>query len=278
MRPRYPTLIDPRTLQGDFTDPPRNQGQTATYSYAIDGFLIVERRHDEFDGATTYHAYGFAEGASFDPQNGNPQLGVDLAPVLLVRSWEEVPAEDLRDFLARIAEGGYYPEDFDGLLDRIERGPTFWTARCLEDGSEIDLEQPLDLSDTQENGESWLSEGEWPPLSRIEGQVYPQGLDSGDYDEGEISIRTDPPEEPSCPANGDGKHDWTAEHEGRCTENPGVWFLGGTTFHFAAHCRRCGMSREETYHGTRRNPGERDRVEYGDTDPEWVENHYGESG
>ena len=57
-------------------------------------------------------------------------------------------------------------------------------------------------------------------------------------------------------------HLWTTEDEGGCTENPGVWSLGGTTMQFASHCERCGLRRTEITLGSQRNPGETDSVEY----------------
>ncbi len=51
-------------------------------------------------------------------------------------------------------------------------------------------------------------------------------------------------------------HDWTSEGEGGLVENPGVWSLGGTKMLFRAHCRVCGLRREEVHSGSQRNPGD----------------------
>ena len=80
-------------------------------------------------------------------------------------------------------------------------------------------------------------------------------------------------EEPTCLESADGEHDWTSEFEGGCTENPGVWSLGGTTMSFSCHCRHCGMEKTEVNYGSQRNPGQCDTVEYSEPDPEWVDAH-----
>lgn len=80
--------------------------------------------------------------------------------------------------------------------------------------------------------------------------------------------------EPECPAADE--HDWTAEYEGGCTENPGVWSLGGTAMLFTSHCRHCGMKRTERTTGSQRNPGECDTTEYSDPDADWVAKHIGD--
>ena len=87
-------------------------------------------------------------------------------------------------------------------------------------------------------------------------------IDSGDF---ELVGTT---EEPECPVADE--HDWTSEYEGGCSENPGVWATGGTSMLCVAHCRICGMSREQTTTGVQRNPGECDTTTYGNPDPDWV--------
>ena len=73
--------------------------------------------------------------------------------------------------------------------------------------------------------------------------------------------------EPDCP---DGEHDWTAEGEGGCAENPGVWSHGGTAMSVGHHCRTCGLSRTVRTFGVQRNPHQCDRVEYAPADA-WCE-------
>ena len=57
------------------------------------------------------------------------------------------------------------------------------------------------------------------------------------------------------------RHRWERTQTG-CTENPGVWSLGGTTIVFSDTCRHCGLARVATHYGSQRNPGQRDTVEY----------------
>lgn len=78
--------------------------------------------------------------------------------------------------------------------------------------------------------------------------------------------------EPPCPDE-NGQHDWTAQYEGGCTENPGVWSLGGTTMCYTFHCLNCGMKQTNVDYGSQRNPGQCDTVEYSDPDPDWVDAH-----
>ena len=64
-----------------------------------------------------------------------------------------------------------------------------------------------------------------------------------------------------CGADPD-DHEWAADGEGGCDENPGVWSTGGTSLAVRRHCRRCGLQRHESYAGPQRNPGEHDTVAY----------------
>jgi len=58
------------------------------------------------------------------------------------------------------------------------------------------------------------------------------------------------------------EHEWTSAGEGGCTENPGVWALGGTTIRISDHCQHCGLQRTRTLLGSQRNPGEHDTVSF----------------
>jgi hypothetical protein len=93
-------------------------------------------------------------------------------------------------------------------------------------------------------------------------------IDSGSWDE------TGHVQEPACPEEEDGEHEWTSEFEGGCTENPGVWSTGGTSMVFSARCKHCGMERVEKTTGSQCNPGECDTTTYSEPDPEWVSAHY----
>lgn len=77
---------------------------------------------------------------------------------------------------------------------------------------------------------------------------------------------------PRCPGHGT-EHAWTHEGMGGCTENPGIWSLGGTTYQERRRCERCGVVETTTVYGTQRNPGQCDRREYEqpDDDQAWGE-------
>lgn len=112
----------------------------------------------------------------------------------------------------------------------------------------------------------WVEGGEWGDegarvlvswsLANADGDE----IDSGDED---VEVEADEDEmiraaggDPNC------RHDWTAEGEGGCDENPGVWSTGGTSMMYREHCRRCGIIRTVCDPGSQRNPGERTTVTY----------------
>lgn len=167
------------------------------------------------------------------------------------------------------------PSSVPGLVTRINEGPTDWVCDC-EDGGDTTLEG-MDLDEAREAAEGWLADGDWEPMTKVTGRIYPAGTDGRwcahdrDYD---VSITTDEPDEPDCPEAAE--HDWTSEYEGGCRENPGVWSTGGTSMLFVSHCRHCGMERREVSRGMRRNPGERDSITYSEPGADWVAEHVGE--
>lgn len=90
-----------------------------------------------------------------------------------------------------------------------------------------------------------------------------------DSDERLVAVEIEPDHDALMKAAGadtNCDHEWTSEGEGGCTENPGVWSVGGTAMEFHSHCRVCGLKRVEYNTGAQRNPGEHDTVEY--TQPE----------
>jgi len=74
---------------------------------------------------------------------------------------------------------------------------------------------------------------------------------------------------PKCTV--DTGHSWSSEGEGGCSDNPGVWSLGGTTIHTSEHCELCGLCRKVTSYGSQRNPGQCDSVTYETDDGQPVE-------
>lgn len=73
--------------------------------------------------------------------------------------------------------------------------------------------------------------------------------------------------EPPCCAP---EHDWSTDGVGGCTENPGVWGMGGTTLKSVDRCTNCGVRRTHLKLGSQRNPGERDSTSYCEADPALV--------
>lgn len=68
----------------------------------------------------------------------------------------------------------------------------------------------------------------------------------------------------SCAAGA--RHRW--EPVGGNRENPGYMSRGGTTLTFSERCVRCDCRRVKTWHGSQRNPGERDTLRYFPADVE----------
>lgn len=66
-------------------------------------------------------------------------------------------------------------------------------------------------------------------------------------------------------------HEWTADGEGGCDENPGVWAAGGTSMVFRTHCRQCGLMRTISDPGSQRNPGDGITYEYEMADDDQIE-------
>ena len=66
---------------------------------------------------------------------------------------------------------------------------------------------------------------------------------------------------PSCPQRT--RHRWTSAGMGGCSENPGVWSLGGTAYATAERCAHCGTVRNTYIPGSQeRAQGKRMRVTY----------------
>jgi hypothetical protein len=89
--------------------------------------------------------------------------------------------------------------------------------------------------------------------------------DGDEVDDGSLSLSVEPKHGVLIEAAGgdtDCDHDWTAEGEGGCSENPGVWSTGGTSMTFATHCTKCGLRRVEVSTGSQKNPGDHDTVQY----------------
>lgn len=107
----------------------------------------------------------------------------------------------------------------------------------------------------------WVSEGEYGDEGASVSAWYT--LEGDDPEHITVEFETD--HDALIAAAGgspDCEHDWTAEGEGGCVENPGVWSTGGTSMSFATHCRLCGLHCLEISLGSQHNPGDHDRATY----------------
>lgn len=155
---------------------------------------------------------------------------------------------------------------------RDESGFGEKVALQIDPGTEIDQDAAA-VAAAEQAIRDWVSDGDWgSDGARVQvGYV----LSDAEYvwPEEWIEVEIEPdhaaliraasgdPQRESCGDDPD-DHDWTAEGEGGCSENPGVFGHGGTTMSFSTHCRRCGLHRCVTALGSQRNPGDHDTVEY----------------
>jgi hypothetical protein len=125
------------------------------------------------------------------------------------------------------------------------------------------------LSDAEESAGQeatwWAEDGAWGDNGAVINVCWTLTQDGEEVASGTERVQIEPNHRNLiCDAGGDPDcdHDWTAEGEGGCRENPGVWSGGGTTIVFNTHCRHCGLHRVQTNLGCQRNEGECDTVEY----------------
>lgn len=158
------------------------------------------------------------------------------------------------------------------LIDGVLRELSSYSVEMRGEGGDSDTEEFDAIDDDEAVKEArrltreWIRGGDWGS----DGATIEAGwtLFDGDEDEidsGLITVEIEPDHDALIRAAGgdpDCDHDWTAEGEGGCDENPGVWSTGGTSFTFASHCRLCGLHRTEHTCGSQRNPGERDTTSY----------------
>jgi len=114
--------------------------------------------------------------------------------------------------------------------------------------------------------EDWVSGGEWGSDGAAV-DVYWDLIDADGevFDSGCQTVMVAPDHDALIKAAGGDTscdHDWSAEGQGGCSENPGVWSTGGTSMVFRSHCTHCGLVRIERSTGSQRNPGEHDTFEY----------------
>lgn len=155
-----------------------------------------------------------------------------------------------------------------------EKRETTMTYTCHEESGhseDIDadsMDEAVKMAREMARNGDWGHEG-----ATVEVWVTEEDEDGEETDRRSITVEIEPNHEHliceatrndrsrSCGDDPD-DHDWTSEGEGGCDSNPGVWSTGGTSFHFASHCRTCGLHRTEYTCGSQRNPGDHDRTEY----------------
>lgn len=137
-----------------------------------------------------------------------------------------------------------------------------------EDIDASDMDEAVEMAREMARNGDWGHEG-----ATVEVWVTEEDEDGEETDRKYITVEIEPDHEHliheatrhdrerSCGDSPD-DHDWTSEGEGGCDSNPGVWATGGTSLHFASHCRACGLHRNLYTCGSQRNPGDHDRVEY----------------
>lgn len=122
------------------------------------------------------------------------------------------------------------------------------------------------IDEINETCADWIADGSWgDDGAAVEVSWTLYEADGTELDDGCCTVEIEPNHNRLIRAAGgnvDCEHDWTAEGEGGCSENPGVWSTGGTSMTFATHCRICGLHRTSHSTGSQRNPGECDTVSY----------------
>ena len=122
-----------------------------------------------------------------------------------------------------------------------------------------------------ETAEKWAREGDWGDNGKVIIIWYTLSDDENEWLTRWIDVEIVPNHDALIRAAGgdvDCDHRWTGEGEGSCSENPGVWSLGGTALTISEHCEICELRRTRHITGSQRNPGEHDTVKYSlpDTD------------
>ena len=188
--------------------------------------------------------------------------GADVAAIM-DRNYDDVTADVRQAVLDAIIARGDTPDS-----DLVESLPvTVWAS---DDGSssEIEVAHGDDYAEAAEDLWSDADYGDGDYRVTVTWKATDAAgdeIDTGSFER--IGTTALPP----CPEAAE--HEWTSEHEGGCSENPGVWGTGGTSLVISARCRHCGMQRTEHHTGSQRNPGECDTTNYSDPDGEWVAEH-----
>jgi hypothetical protein len=130
-----------------------------------------------------------------------------------------------------------------------------------------------DSDEAREKAIEWIESGDWEEKCMVNvhwGKIGKDGKVIEATKENEWVECGEDAETPDCVEE---EHEWVRPHElvGGCTQNPGVWSLGGTKLKQKSVCENCGMYKVEIWHGNQRNPDEVDEVEYIDSDQESID-------
>lgn len=149
---------------------------------------------------------------------------------------------------------------------------TTWQLELRDDQTSetVNFDERPTEREIREACEEWCKGGEWGNDGARIDVRWTLSQNDDEINEGTIWVEIEPNHErlikDACGDAGCGSdpddHDWTAEGEGGCDSNPGVWSTGGTAMSFATHCRVCGLRRLECTTGSQRNPGEHDTATY----------------
>lgn len=150
-----------------------------------------------------------------------------------------------------------------------------WNLSVRDDASgdvDIEFKEQPELSDIEREIEDWVHDGSWGDEGASISCRWTLFNNDEEIDDGWLTVEVEPnhsnliseavsPYWDGCGYDPD-DHDWTAEGEGGCDENPGVWSTGGTSLVFQEHCSVCGLHRTMYVTGCQKNPGEHDTVHY----------------
>ena len=111
----------------------------------------------------------------------------------------------------------------------------------------------------------WIMDGDWGDEGASVLAWYTLEDEERTFPRTRVTVAIPPNEEALmrlAGADPDCEHEFTAEGEGGCDENPGVYALGGTRYSSRSHCKHCGLIRTKVSVGRQRNPGEHDTVTF----------------
>lgn len=142
----------------------------------------------------------------------------------------------------------------------------------ISDGQWSETIEVENIKEAISEGRDQMKDGEWGDGKSIV-TLYVRSCDAdGDVDGEEeewvdVEVGEDP-DPPECIDGDEDSHDWQSpEWLGGCTENPGVWSIGGTQIKSTEVCSRCGAYRHYTSESTPgQHPVEPSRTEYEEAD------------